>query len=268
MPRRKCQNTGNSAFFSRAEAAQAGYGSSQVRLSGDSQLRFGECGVCLRPVAASEALCVTPSGRLYHRPCLVQFLGEQTLKLKRQRAAYEEQQERMRASDGKTEAERIEEFKASETTARRAPSAAAPAAAAAAAPAHVDALAMDRSVRVVAGARDKWAEAAKSTSFWRPEARPSAAPAVLTAPPKRPPSPNSSRPIRLRDVTDLRPFRVLPDGSAAQPAEAGGVAAAVEAASADAPSAAGSKAGTDVGRIACALTHTPIRHQRAVAVKS
>lgn len=268
MPRRKCQNTGNSAFFSRDEAAQAGYGSAQVRLSGDSQLRFGECGVCLRPVSESEALCVTPSGRLYHRPCLVQFLGEQTLKLKRQRAAYEEQQERMKASDGKTEAERIEEFKASETAARRGAAAGSTAASAAASSAHVDALAMDRSVRVVAGARDKWAEAAKSTSFWRPESRPAAAPATLTAPPKRPPSPNSSRPIRLRDVTDLRPFRVQPDGSAAQPPPAGGLAAAVAVASSDAPPAAGSKAGGDVGRIACALTHTPIRHQRAVAVKS
>jgi len=274
MPRRKGQNTAASSFFSRHEIEQSGYGSKRARLTADSLLQFGVCGVCLRSIHPSEAMCATPSGHLYHRPCIVTYLGEQTLKLKQQRSDWEAQ-ERAKASGppGLTEAERVAAFKASETSARRpaAAGAAAAAAADAAASESIDALVTARGLRAVAGARDKWAEAAKATSYWRPEGMPDRVRAVVAEPPKRPPSPHSGRPLRLKGLSDLEPMRSGEDGRAAVPVPAGVVEAAVAAASEPRPReqvTSSSSTGTDVGRVACALTHDPIRHQQAVALRT
>ena len=61
----------------------------QVRLGGDSQQTFGHCALCIHPAVEPMA---TPSGHIYCKECIVEFLLAKTQELKRQREAFEEQE--------------------------------------------------------------------------------------------------------------------------------------------------------------------------------
>ena len=62
---------------------------SQMRLGGDSQQTFGHCALCIHPAVEPMA---TPSGHVYCKECIVEFLLTKTQELKRQREAFEEQE--------------------------------------------------------------------------------------------------------------------------------------------------------------------------------
>lgn len=61
----------------------------QIRLGGDSQLTFGHCSLCVHPAVEPMA---TPSGHVYCKECIVEFLLAKTQELKRQREAFEAQE--------------------------------------------------------------------------------------------------------------------------------------------------------------------------------
>lgn len=61
----------------------------QVRLGGDSHLTFGHCALCIHPAMDPMA---SPSGHLYCKECIVEYLLLKTQELKRQKEAFEEQQ--------------------------------------------------------------------------------------------------------------------------------------------------------------------------------
>lgn len=61
----------------------------QVRLGGDSQQTFGHCSLCIHPAVEPMA---TPSGHVYCKECIVEFLLAKTQELRRQREAFEAQE--------------------------------------------------------------------------------------------------------------------------------------------------------------------------------
>jgi nitric oxide synthase-interacting protein len=255
MPRRKGKNTANAAFFSRHEISSTGYGSQRLRLGAESMIQFGTCAMCLRGIDRGDTMVATPSGRLYHRPCIILYMGNQTEALKRQQEAWEAQKHRLEAKE------------ADESPTRTAASSSAAPSAKAGIGAAVDALSRDRKVRIVAGATGMLSEAARSSSYWRPDAVAIHAEELLQQPPKRPPSPQSGQPLRLKRLISLHPHRIQPDGtSGPEISTAGLAAAAAEAAAAPASVASSAAAHPDNGLIACALTGKPIKHSKAVAI--
>lgn len=64
-------------------------GFEQVRLGGDSQMTFGHCALCIHPSVEPMA---TPSGHIYCKECIVEYLLVKTQELKRQREAFEAQE--------------------------------------------------------------------------------------------------------------------------------------------------------------------------------
>lgn len=88
MPSRHSKNTGSKPCFTYHEKAKA-FGSITQRLGGESQLPFGYCSLSLTP---AEDPVVSPSGRLYSREFILEYILTKTQELKKQRMDYEEQQ--------------------------------------------------------------------------------------------------------------------------------------------------------------------------------
>ncbi|CAM9561846.1 unnamed protein product, partial [Heterosigma akashiwo] len=66
------------------------HGTQRLRFGADSQQPFGNCYLCLQRVRDPMA---SPSGHLYCKECIFQYLMTRTKELKRQRRRYEAQQE-------------------------------------------------------------------------------------------------------------------------------------------------------------------------------
>jgi hypothetical protein len=78
-------------YYSNAEKKAWGLISSSdtQRLGSDSQLLFGSCPLTLNPIV--EAV-VTPSGHMYERESILEYLLKRTKELKDQQKQYEDQQ--------------------------------------------------------------------------------------------------------------------------------------------------------------------------------
>jgi len=87
------------------------YGTKNIRVGSDSQLKFGNCALCLH--FAQEPMA-TPSGHIYCRECILEYILKKTKELKRYRAAYELQNEQIRErkldEDSAKEQLKIEHF--------------------------------------------------------------------------------------------------------------------------------------------------------------
>jgi nitric oxide synthase-interacting protein len=90
MPSRHSKNTGSRPHFTYHEKAKAA-GSITQRIGGESQLPFGYCALSLTP---SENTVVSPSGRLYSREFILEYILTKTQELKKQWSDYEAQQVR------------------------------------------------------------------------------------------------------------------------------------------------------------------------------
>jgi nitric oxide synthase-interacting protein len=82
MPQRHSKNAGDKHHFTYEERKELGYGTQKVRYGADSQLVFGNCCLCLQ--AAKEPMA-TPSGHIYCRECIIEYLLAKTRDLKRHR---------------------------------------------------------------------------------------------------------------------------------------------------------------------------------------
>jgi hypothetical protein len=76
--------------FRYAEKVQAGVGSITQRLGADSQQPFGHCCLSLAPV---EDAVMTPSGHIYEREAILEYLLMKTKELKKQARLFEQQQQ-------------------------------------------------------------------------------------------------------------------------------------------------------------------------------
>lgn len=160
------------------------------RIGSDAQLPFGYCNLTLQPAVDPV---VTPSGRLYSREAILEHLMTKTEELKRQRAAFEAEE---RASERKetllaltAEAAVREELEPRPTKAAK-----------------TSAAEKKESLK----APDK-----PDASFWLPQFTPDAPKPRTAEPPKRPASPVSGNPLRLKDIASIE-LRRVPDSDPAK----------------------------------------------------
>mmetsp|Transcript_16992 Transcript_16992/g.27508 ORF Transcript_16992/g.27508 Transcript_16992/m.27508 type:complete len:283 (-) Transcript_16992:617-1465(-) len=186
-------------FHSRQELEEArrksGYGSEKIRLGKDSQQAFGYCCISLKPAQDPVA---TPSGHIYSRESILEYLLDKKRQLQAQKRAYAEQEENRKAKalneekrqhqeevnnfiksnksfDGGRDAKRKLNYK-EELEERRVKK-------------KVD----DRS------REEKVSELGK-TSYWLSQFTPGAEEKEIEKPPKRPPSPISGKPLKIGDL--------------------------------------------------------------------
>ena len=86
MPARHSKHYGDRASFSHFERERAEDGTLRQRIGVESQLPFGYCSLSLQPVI--EAV-VSPSGRLYSRESILEYLLSKTKDLKQSAKAHE-----------------------------------------------------------------------------------------------------------------------------------------------------------------------------------
>lgn len=89
MPSRHSKNTGDRHHFTYHERQKAGLGTLKQRLGADSQLPFGYCALSLQP---ADDPVISPSGHLYSRESILQYLLNKSKELKILREQYEQQQ--------------------------------------------------------------------------------------------------------------------------------------------------------------------------------
>lgn len=186
------------ADFTYAEknAANSSLGGTTVqRLGADSQNPFGYCSLSLKP---AEEPVVSPSGRVYSREAILEYLLLKTQEIKEQTRLWEQQKQRETLEmQRKAEAEaqsQVEHFKESQggvgtIVKRKLPEAE-----------EKVAYMESRKRKIDDTDREKQKEELKKINPWLSEFTPTAAPTAIKEPPKRPPSPFSNRPLRAKDL--------------------------------------------------------------------
>lgn len=151
------------------------YGTTTARLSSDSQLAFGDCGLNLAPAVNPVA---TPSGHIYSREAIIEYLLTKTGEVKKARENYQAYLQSQHAKEAQSEEERkkqvLQDFEASQKA----------------------------SSGVKKRGRDEPSALAR-TSFWLAEYQPEHCTEVPEPPPDRPPSPFSGQPLKRKQLRDL-----------------------------------------------------------------
>ncbi|KAG7340744.1 zinc-finger interacting protein [Nitzschia inconspicua] len=157
-------------------ANDSSYGTTTARLGQDSQYKFGHCGLSLHP--AVEHPVATPSGFIYERSTILEYLLTKTQSLKREQIEYDQWRERQEQEQQGTQdkkrkaiverfesAQKVETFKKKKT---------------------------DDNPLI-------------KSSYWLAQSQPEKDKELSTRdpPPKRPPSPNSQQPLRRKDLIEL-----------------------------------------------------------------
>ncbi|VEU43815.1 unnamed protein product [Pseudo-nitzschia multistriata] len=164
----------------RKKYAKDVYGTTTARLGRDSQYSLGDCGLSLHP--ARDHPVASPSGYIYERSAMLEYLLAKTRELKQRREEHDRALAlRAEGSERREEQhrrDRVEDF--------------------------------ERTQKVASAKRQKLEEnVLKRTSYWLADMQPSkndhdGDEANPTAPlPKRPPSPNTQRPLRRKDLIEL-----------------------------------------------------------------
>jgi nitric oxide synthase-interacting protein len=162
----------------RKKYAKDAYGTTTARLGQDSQYTFANCGLSLHP--ARDRPVASPSGYIYERSAMLEYMLTKTQELKRQQQEYEDylsqQQANMEGDEEKKRKSQVEQFE---------------------------------STQKVTSAKKQKTETnvLKRTSFWLADMQPDNDKAISskqrTPPPKRSPSPNTKRPLRRKDLIEL-----------------------------------------------------------------
>lgn len=211
MPQRHSKNQGAmGSMVTHAEKQKLKDGTQTVRYGVDSQLPFGYCSLTLSPV---EDPVVTPSGHLYSRAPMFEYLLKKKQDLKRQAARFEAQQARRAAEALDQQAASadaaVEQFIDSQTSVIGNAQPEAPAAKkrrrnddAGAKGAEVgvssSALVIKKLTQEVGDPTTR--DTLKRTSYWVPQFTPAHREAEVEAPPERPPSPMTGQGLRLKDL--------------------------------------------------------------------
>ena len=155
--------------------ASSAYGTSTARLSSDSQLKFGDCSL---GISEAQDPVATPSGHIYSREAILQYLLTKTVEVRKAQENYEKHLKLERAKKEKGEEQKKEEalqdFEDSQKTSSK---------------------------KRTRG--DKAPSALASTSYWLAEFQPEHTTEIQEAPPDRPPSPFSGQPLRRKQLRDL-----------------------------------------------------------------
>lgn len=187
------------------EKARLDNGSLKTRLGTDSQLPFGYCSISVHPV---NDPVVSPSGHIYSREAILQYLLNKMQEIKEQQTLYEKQlHENERDEYLKKEEEILKDANkfintndgVSNVVKRKATDA------------ELENSYIElRKKKIDEKERDEKMEELKSVNYWITQFTPSADPAKIKEPPKRPSSPFSGRPLRAKD---LIPIELIKDSS-------------------------------------------------------
>eukprot|EP00579_Thalassiosira_antarctica_P004433 CAMPEP_0201881066 /NCGR_PEP_ID=MMETSP0902-20130614/11478_1 /ASSEMBLY_ACC=CAM_ASM_000551 /TAXON_ID=420261 /ORGANISM="Thalassiosira antarctica, Strain CCMP982" /LENGTH=339 /DNA_ID=CAMNT_0048409193 /DNA_START=30 /DNA_END=1049 /DNA_ORIENTATION=- len=257
----------------------SGYGTQSTRLSTASQLPFGHCCLNLSPIIdgdTSNAAVATPSGHIYSREAIVQYLITKNGELKKKKAEYERQ--RLEVENRRVEWEEKERKRRQDVFVRKDQGAMMVSNAATTAlvlreegAVGTGVAAAGRSAAASAAAtstttKEKPQNSLKHVSYWLATSQPQQTKskndgsdfdyekeiaALPPTPPERPPSPFSDTPLKLKQ---LIPLHLVHEG-----AEDGG---------ANSSNSRGSKATSRTGRILCAVSHKTITTQPTIAIRT
>lgn len=194
MPARHSKNSGDRHHFTYQEKLKAGYGSLKQRLGTESQLPFGYCSLSMHP---AEDPVITPSGHLYSREFILEYLLTKSKEIKKQSKAFEEQEENRKKEEIKTQTENqiieLKEFEESQqgllNTKRKA---------------NDNNSAYFESRKKFIDDTDKSVklQELKKVSPWIPQFTPNAE-VIIKEPIKRPSSPFSGKALRSKDLIPL-----------------------------------------------------------------
>lgn len=169
------------------------YGTQTRRLTSDAQQKFGHC--CLTLQLAKDPV-TTDSGHIYSREAIVSYLLTKNQEIKEQRAAYEKQlaeEERKKMNErDRTAADRVTSFVnrnegVIQVSRDR----------------HGSTLEKQLAKKIDVESYDSKKACLKRSSYWLSQNAPDHVEEKLSAPPDRPPSPMSGRPLRLKDLISL-----------------------------------------------------------------
>lgn len=76
-------------IFKKSEIKATGYGNKKVHIGAESYLPFGHCCLSLKPI---EDCLVSPSGHLYEKESIIEYLLQKTKEIKEQKLNYEKQE--------------------------------------------------------------------------------------------------------------------------------------------------------------------------------
>jgi len=192
-------------FNTQLERQRCDSGSLKVRLGTDSQLPFGYCSISIHPV---DDPVVSPSGHIYSREAILQYLLNKMQEIKDQQTSYDNQQHsRERQEVLKKEEETLKDVSkfvetndgVANVVKRKATDA------------ELENSDLElRKKKIDEKERDIKMEELKKVNYWITQFTPSSDPAEIKEPPKRPSSPFSGRPLRAKD---LIPIELIRDSS-------------------------------------------------------
>ena len=173
-------------------------GSLKIRLGTDSQLPFGYCSISLHP---TNDPVVSPSGHIYSREAILQYLLNKMQEIKDQQILYEKQKhDKERLENIKREQEELKDTsKFIDTNDGVANVVKRKATEAELQNSHLE----SRKKKIDDKERDVKLEELKKVNYWITQFTPSADPAEIKEPPKRPLSPFSGRPLRAKDLIPI-----------------------------------------------------------------
>lgn len=181
------------------------YGTVTARLNSSSQYTFGHCALSLAP--AKDQPVATPSGFVYERPAILEYLLVKTKEVKQQQQLYEQQQSKLKQLKQQQCEEKqlaiVQEFQESQTSVvgKKKPSSSTT----------KDGDMSNRKRKQSEKSGEEGADGddnpLKRTSYWlfQPELKKDfiAEEEGKLPPPDRPSSPNSQQPLRRKDLVPL-----------------------------------------------------------------
>ena len=190
--------------------ASSSYGTTTTRISGDTQVAFGSCSLSLAPIVSEQdesptnavaatssagdddntvtsIAMVTPSGHLYAKQAIYEYLLTKTQDYSDQKKAYEMQEEAAIAKADTTEAKKRQREEAFEESNQLAV---------------IDSKKKAKNAEKIVGDGG----VLKKTSYWLPDMQPAKVDLEVKAP-ERPASPYSGEPLRRKDLRELALLR-------------------------------------------------------------
>jgi nitric oxide synthase-interacting protein len=104
MPARKSVRNSSRGFFTSEEKKTCGYGEKKARVGSDGQTPFGYCTLSLQPAVDPV---VSPSGHIYSRESIYEYLLTKKEDIGRQKVSYEAQQKVLQEQEQKTGPEAV-----------------------------------------------------------------------------------------------------------------------------------------------------------------
>jgi len=209
MTRKAKQPGGHNPLTYHERSKLTSYGTKTARLGSECHAKFGDC--CLGLTPATDPVA-TPSGHIYSREAILSYLLTKNQELKKARVQYERQlsidQNRINTERQEEEEKQIEKFTLENHNCSTQISK----------EVHAKAHKTSLGRKIDTESTDTLNKSLKRTSYWLSESQPQYTKEAKeeeirnNPPPKRPPSPMSGRPLKLKDLIAIQLHRDSGDG--------------------------------------------------------